>query len=76
MNDQLLDRVYIPVGTNGNQFVASIGQPGGPMQIAKVVAALGNPNDSGGVDEFCYLPNLARSRYDCWVRRRSMPERI
>ncbi len=55
----LLDRVIVPFGGNANQFVATIGSPGGPMQIATAEAVIGNPVDSGGVDEFCYLPNLA-----------------
>lgn len=55
----LLDRVLVPFGSNGNHFVATIGTPGGPLRIAKAEAVIGNPVDSGGVDEFCYLPVLS-----------------
>ena len=56
----LVSQVNVPVGPNGGQFVAQIGNPGGPFKIAKAVVTLGNPDpggESGGIDELCFELN-------------------
>ncbi|MBI1849494.1 MAG: HYR domain-containing protein [Planctomycetes bacterium] len=57
VNDILIGSVIVPVGPNGGQFTAQIGEVDGPLEIAKVVASVGSPGDSAGVDEFCYFLN-------------------
>ncbi|MBI3843626.1 MAG: HYR domain-containing protein, partial [Planctomycetes bacterium] len=57
-NGALVGQVLVPRSpANAGHFTASIGAIGGPLRIAMVVAEVGSPTDSGGVDEFCYALN-------------------
>jgi len=58
VNNVEVGRVEVPMGPNGNQFLATIADPGGAdLQIAKVVVDLGDSGDSCAIDELVYCLN-------------------
>lgn len=58
VNDVEVGRVEVPMGPNGNVFLATIADPGGAnLEIAKLVVDLGDRDDSCAIDDLTYCLN-------------------
>ena len=52
----LIGRVLVPVGPDRGQFLAVIGSAQNPLEIARLVAVVGDASDPAGVDGLAWAP--------------------
>jgi len=69
----LVGQALVPVGPEGGSHTASIGDPAGPLEITRVVAVVGDPDDSGGWMRYVSSPVTPPSSPASWRRDPRFP---